>query len=483
MFKWAGQRVPDPNAPLDCKVDDRTGSLTPYVSPNYDGTLSRLDLEQRKIIDTVGVQRTAAMIKPWIENMEPFILVGPEGCGKSMLITHMCNARRGTNISSLHCNAQTTAEHVIQRIRQACSLFSTNSGRVYRPREGDRLVLFLKDINLPRPDMYDTCALIAFLQQLVTFNGFYDENLEFLGLERVHIVCTMNPATTVGRHQLSTRFTAIVRIAFMDYPESSELSSIYGAYLQAAMQPGASCLVTDPQFRTNAGLNQLASTMVELFEQVKSRFSVDEHRHYLFTPRDLTSWIMGLLRYDMSVESLLDVLAHEAQRTFRDRIVNAEGENKFDSLLATLLQRQWKHRLDLNGVVYTALGIGGGSRAKPAGAGAGAGAGGHDDPSSGEGDQGTGDGTQGSPLERMSIDDLQVLVKRGINQFEREERELHMLLFGETFEHLVRVDRVLSVEGGSLLLVGRSGVGRRNAATLVAHMHGMRFFTPSVTRE
>ena len=49
-------------------------------------------------------------------------------------------------------------------------------------------VLFLKDINLPRPDKYDTCALIAFLQQLVTFNGFYDEHLEFLGIERVHIV-------------------------------------------------------------------------------------------------------------------------------------------------------------------------------------------------------------------------------------------------------------------------------------------------------
>jgi hypothetical protein len=70
-------------------------------------------------------------------------------------------------------------------------------------------VLFLKDINLPRPDKYDTCALIAFLQQLVTFKGFYDEHLEFLGIERVHIVCTMNPATTVGRHPLSTRWVHV----------------------------------------------------------------------------------------------------------------------------------------------------------------------------------------------------------------------------------------------------------------------------------
>lgn len=58
---------------------------------------------------------------------------------------------------------------------------------MYRPRDCERLVLYLKDINLPRPDKYDTCMLIAFLQQLQTFGGFYDENLEFLRLERVHV--------------------------------------------------------------------------------------------------------------------------------------------------------------------------------------------------------------------------------------------------------------------------------------------------------
>ncbi len=100
----------------------------------------RRDLEQSKIIETVSVQRTAAVIRPWVEHMEPFILVGPEGCGKSMLINHLVGQRKGTSVTALHCNAQTTSEHVIQRIRQACTLYSTNSGRLYRPRDGDRLV-------------------------------------------------------------------------------------------------------------------------------------------------------------------------------------------------------------------------------------------------------------------------------------------------------------------------------------------------------
>ena len=34
--------------------------------------------------------------------------------------------------------------------------------------------------------------------------------------------------------------------------------------------------------------------------QVRQKFSVDDFSHYLFTPRDLTRWVLGLLRYDMS---------------------------------------------------------------------------------------------------------------------------------------------------------------------------------------
>ena len=115
-----------------------------------------------------------------------------------MLLMYALSKQRSTTVTTLHCNAQTTAENVVQRIQQACVEQHSNTGRVLRPRSGDRLVLYLKDINLPKPDKYDTCMLIAFLQQLITFKGFYNENLEFVTLERIHIVCSMNPATTVG---------------------------------------------------------------------------------------------------------------------------------------------------------------------------------------------------------------------------------------------------------------------------------------------
>jgi dynein heavy chain 2 len=73
--------------------------------------------------------------------MEPFILVGPEGCGKNMIIRHAFSSRRNIGIAIIHCNAQTTADDVIRKIAQTCSLFSSPEGRVYRPRDCERLVL------------------------------------------------------------------------------------------------------------------------------------------------------------------------------------------------------------------------------------------------------------------------------------------------------------------------------------------------------
>ena len=82
----------------------------------------------------------------------------------------------------------------------------------------------------------------------------------------------------------------------------------------------------------------------------------------------------------------------------------------------------------------------------------------------------------------MAVPDLTNIILRGIQTFEREERNLNMLLFPEIIDHIVRIDRVLSLEGGAMLLVGKSGVGRRSACQLVAHMHGMKVFAPNITR-
>ncbi len=82
--------------------------------------------------------------------------------------------------------------------------------------------------------------------------------------------------------------------------------------------------------------------------QVRAKFSVDEHSHYLFTPRDLTQWVLGMMRYELDsgssevgTETVLKIWAYEASRQFRDKLVGNDAQSRFDSILGGALQSDW----------------------------------------------------------------------------------------------------------------------------------------------
>lgn len=56
-----------------------------------------------------------------------------------------------------------------------------------------------------------------FLFQVLTYKGFYDTNLEWVGLEGVQIVASMTAGSGLGRHKLTSRFTSVVRICAIEY--------------------------------------------------------------------------------------------------------------------------------------------------------------------------------------------------------------------------------------------------------------------------
>jgi hypothetical protein len=76
--------------------------------------------------------------------------VGPDGCGKSSTLAYCFSRLRDTAVVTVHCSAQTRTADVIHVLAQACGKpVTTAMGRCLRPDTG-RLVLYLKDINLPR---------------------------------------------------------------------------------------------------------------------------------------------------------------------------------------------------------------------------------------------------------------------------------------------------------------------------------------------
>ena len=384
---------------------------------------------------------------------------------QTLLLEHSFAALKGTSVTTINCSAETSAAHVISKLNDSCAILSTPKGRVFRPKEGDRLIIFLKDLNLPRPDKYNTIQLIEFLQQLIGYKGFYDDSLEWVSIERIQLVATMNPVTAVGRSQLSTRFTATVHVAYITYPDHEALIHIYSAFMARVME----CTPTlqDGQWRDRQAQRRLTTTLVDVYEKVRAKLSVDEHRHYLFCPRDITQWLFGLLRYDLARENVLTVLLYEARRLVGDRLVDATATRTFETIVATALRQQWKYEEKEEQAAYfssmAALSdnAGAGTSAEPAAT----------------------SRELGPPLERVTAADFKEIVSEGLRSYERDYKSLRMLLFPEILNHLAYEDRVLSRPGGSLLLIGSSGVGRRSSVTLLCHMQHTQLFTPAVSHK
>ncbi|XP_068122972.1 cytoplasmic dynein 2 heavy chain 1 isoform X2 [Hyperolius riggenbachi] len=465
VFSWARESPPDPRKPLETYYDSKTGRLMSYSLEKPDNlTIDDFSNPQAlPVIRTPDIQRGLDYFRPWLgaDTKQPFILVGPEGCGKGMLLRYAFSQLRSTQIATIHCSAQTSSRHVLQKLTQTCLVISTNTGRVYRPKDCERLVLYLKDINLPKPDKWGTNSLVAFVQQVLTYHGFYDDNLEWVGLENIQIVASMSGGGTIGRHKLTTRFTSVVRICAIDYPEREQLQTICSSYLEPVLQKN---LMKHPVWSSVAKIHHLAGSMVQVYEQVRAKFSVDDYSHYLFTPCILTQWILGLFRYDLTGDHVLEIVAYEARRLFRDRIVTSKELNVFDNILITVLQGDWgsdvlDNMAESFHVTWGALHEAGSVLAP-----------GQPLP------------PHGRPLGRLNSTDFKDVIKKGIIQFSRDNRELDILLFHEVLDYISRVDRMLSLPGGSILLAGRSGVGRRTVTSLVSHMHGAVLVTPKISR-
>ena len=467
LFQLANERPLSLDDPLATYYDAETKVLKEHAGEENQ-ELTAQDMRMTSptdrdlpVVITKDVRKCTDLFDTWLQQSEPFLLVGPEGCGKSMLLRNAFRRLKNADVAVVNCNAQTTAIHVIQKLQQSCTLATAQAGRVYRPK-AERLILYLKDINLPKPDKYDTMQLIAFLQQLILYQGFYD-GLEWIAVERVQIVCSMNPSTTVGRHKLTTRFTAILRIASIGYPERAELQSVYAAYLKAVV---TSRVPGHPTWSDRKAIERLAGTLLDLYDNMREAFTVDDYRHYLFTPRDITTVVVGCLRYNLAEYHVLDVLTYEAQRVFRDRLVGDEAQRQFDGpVWDNLLRSTWSHKSNLRDTFFTTW-----FSEQP------------------DSEQGEDKGQDGKMLVSNNTEDLTGHVQQQMLVYARENKELEMLLFPEIVERIARLDRILAVPGGSVLMIGRPGVGRRSCTQIACFMKKsregtpMQIFSPNVGR-
>lgn len=406
---------------------------------------------EEQLIAVDAMRRYKAVLRPWIRSLQSVLLVGPEGCGKSTLLHSVFNEISNISIASMSCSAHTSAYSVIQKLIQVCGHpVNSSSGKLLRPKDTEHLLLFLKDVNIPEPDSYDTIQLVSFLHQLVSYGGFHDESLDFVQLERISIVCSISPHGVLGRHKLSNRFIASVKVLNMEYPPSEQMHEVMQSLLQPVLnQMGKHC-------NTKAMLQGVSGAVMEIWQNTCVEFNTQKYRHYRFSPRIAAELIRSLERYNLNEFGVHNVVAHEANRVFRDRLVDNASRDLFDSIVQDAVRSHLKAVPKLAETFFTTLTIPKSEKVITA--------------------------SGSAALTKVTAEQLEEAVNEGLLAYEREMRELSVTIFNDVLDRAAKFDRVLCKQGGSMLLCGRNGIGRRTTLSVVAHMHGLEVFTPSITR-
>ncbi|VDM42915.1 unnamed protein product [Toxocara canis] len=442
---FSGITLPDPGSPSNVCYDSRLGSLISYTDDTaITVTVEQMQHEERRpYILTAAAQANRDTICSWLrnDNRHSFIVFGPDGCGKECLLRHCFESDPNSQLAVLHCSAQTSAEQLLQVLTQHCVQVSNASGRVLKPKEKPNLIVYLKALNLAKPDKWGTCELVAFLQQMLTYRGYYDEKLEWIGLENIQLVASISLVDGAGRHQLATRFTSLMRICNVDYPSEQSLISIYSAFLTPILQES---------IQSAARIDSIANIMTQIFEQVRSSFKQTEKAHYTFTPKDLTNWSVALMRYDLTGENAIDNLnkyvLYEGQRIFQDRLVSIDHSQRFDEIVANVMSSSGNSQIYVTSpgpVLSSSL--------------------------------------TGKPLSVTPRKEYAKQLQKAINRYESEVANFKLPLFDELVTLCSCIDRVITCPGGCALLAGKSGMGRREAASLVANIHQMKVFTPNIS--
>jgi hypothetical protein len=98
----------------------------------------------------------------------------------------------------------------------------------------------------------------------------------------------MFPPSSIGRNQLTQRFTAIVKILNIDYPTNEDLTLIYMEYFKSILR---SRKIDDSHSKS------FANFIIDIYLNIKKNYSVDEYRHYSFTPKSLFLIFKNLPKY------------------------------------------------------------------------------------------------------------------------------------------------------------------------------------------
>ncbi|XP_023163173.2 cytoplasmic dynein 2 heavy chain 1 [Drosophila hydei] len=268
----------------------------------------------------------------------PFILVGPSGAGKTLLLEQALLECSGYQLASINCSTQLTAGYVLHTLRTHCVTVSGVRGREYKPKQS-RLVLFMKNLDLCQLDAWGACEIVELLLQLVQRGGFYAENLEWISVSGLQICASISGNLS----KISPRYLAINQYVRVARPSAADMLAIVQCRLEPLLHTHFK-----PMPGSSINLQHVSECLMECFEKLQAAFTAStsqqqqqqqqlQQLHYQFSPKCIMKLLAGLVYYPST--DFNEALHCELLGLFRDRLASEEHVQQFESILKQTMRK------------------------------------------------------------------------------------------------------------------------------------------------
>ncbi|XP_052746778.1 dynein axonemal heavy chain 6 [Bicyclus anynana] len=401
------------------------------------------------LVPTIDTVRYGYLFEKLLSAGKPVMFTGNTGVGKTCVAAKVLQKVSATGHFIpviLNFSAQTSSPRTQEVIELR---LDKRPRRAIGAPLGKKVIIFIDDVNMPRLDVYGAQPTIELLRQFLDFGGLYDrDKLYWKEILDVVLSCACAPPGG-GRNPLTGRFVRHFAMFYISAPNSDAMKTIFKAILTGHMED----FVTEVSVLGEPIVNAAVEVYLKICAEL---LPTPAKSHYVFNLRDLSKSMQGVLQADAAYmrapQGMLRLFYHECLRVFHDRLINIEDKSYFYHLMSTVCQKNFQQPI---------LNI----------------------PDTPIIDQPPillfGDFMNSAIPKEMrqyqeipDLEKLMVILKEYLDEYNSTARaEMHLVLFRDAVEHIVRVARVLRAERGHCLMVGPGGSGRRSVATLAGHVN------------
>ena len=449
-------------------MDWENWAENPIAAPEdgYDGVF-----DGTMLIPSIEFARSSYMLNCFVSQGVPALILGESGVGKTSTIRMFAQDSVRDSETPLTFRHMSFSDATsVNGLRSfVTAQLDKRGGKRYGPPAGKSILMFLDDVAMPRRNEFGDQPALEFLRSAIESGGHYfldtDKRGDFKVVEDMRWIAAMcSPGR--GHNDIPDRLKRHFYTLRLDTPSLETMQQIFKSTMDARFP------LKDVGQDVVSTIEKLRTATIRLWQDLKSKIlSSPSNPRYGFNMRDLSRAIEGFKMLPVSVLknggtfgvnssslTLTALWAHESERVFCDKLSGTQDKTTYVEIATSVATEVFGSNvtksLGPSLSNYFFCNFMGEEKE----------------------DEETGElvsvSTAYEPCNDVKL--VKQRVEDVLSEYNEEtpSESMNLVFFDYATQHLLRLNRILSMPGGSTLLTGPSGVGKRSLARLASYIAG-----------